>query len=158
MQFSLEKIGRDGIAATDILLPAGWHAKLPFAEGIGKNLQNESSEGGRLTHWISLLLDYFDTKAPLVIADRERQAVISSALFLIAIALLLSLTSVLMYGTSLLYLVASLFGLSLGWSGLICGAISTLASLLFFFLRVQLRKPIFQMSLKDLGGNRVRTI
>jgi uncharacterized membrane protein YqjE len=109
-------------------------------------------KGGRLTHWISLFLDYFDAKARLMAAEsREASSHFIGLLFLIAITLLLSLTSVLMYGTSLLYLVASLFGLSLGWSALICGAILTLASLLFFFfLRVQLRKPLFQMSLKDL--------
>jgi uncharacterized membrane protein YqjE len=109
-------------------------------------------KGGRLTHWISLFLDYFDAKARLMAAEsREAGSHFIGLLFLIAITLLLSLTSVLMYGTSLLYLVASLFGLSLGWSALICRAILTLASLLFFFfLRVQLRKPLFQMSLKDL--------
>jgi uncharacterized membrane protein YqjE len=109
-------------------------------------------KGGRLTHWISLFLDYFDAKARLMAAEsREATSHFIGLLFLIAITLLLSLTSVLMYGTSLLYLVASLFGLSVGWSALICGVILTLASLLFFFfLRVQLRKPLFQMSLKDL--------
>jgi hypothetical protein len=116
MQFSSEKIRRDSIAATDILLPAGWHAKLPLAEGIGKNLQNESSETTCI-HFLfqrhmrcrdeypkakrsptdqrwpayaldSLLLDYFDANARLVIGEsREASGHFIGLLFLIAIAL-----------------------------------------------------------------------
>ena len=63
----------------------------------------------------------------------------------------MAVSSVLMYGAFLLYVVARLFHLAWGWSALICGAILTLFSLVaFFLLRVRLRKPIFQMTLKDL--------
>jgi uncharacterized membrane protein YqjE len=119
---------------------------------VQKPCDQQPIEGGRLTHWISLLLDYFESKMQLVATEsREASSHLIYLLLLIAIALLLSVSSVLMYGTSLLYFVATLSGLSWGWSALICGAILTLASLLFFFLvRVQLRKPLFQMSLKDL--------
>jgi uncharacterized membrane protein YqjE len=38
-----------------------------------------------------------------------------------------------------------------GWSALICGVVLTVSALLtFFLLRIRLRKPVFQMTLKDL--------
>ena len=65
--------------------------------------------------------------------------------------LVLALCSILMYGAFLLYLVALLFHLAWGWSALICGVILTLLSILtLFLLRIRLRKPVFQTTLKDL--------
>jgi uncharacterized membrane protein YqjE len=41
--------------------------------------------------------------------------------------------------------------LAWGWSGLICGIILTLLSVIvFFILRQRLRKPVFQITLKDI--------
>ncbi|MGA8482115.1 MAG: phage holin family protein [Chthoniobacterales bacterium] len=72
-------------------------------------------------------------------------------LVLLGVMLFLALCSVLMYGASLLYLVALLFHLAWGWSALICGVILTLLSILAFFVpRIRLRQPVFQTTLKDL--------
>jgi hypothetical protein len=50
-----------------------------------------------LSHWIAFFLDYFDAEARLVAADsRETRSHFFGLLFLIATALLLYLTSVLM--------------------------------------------------------------
>jgi uncharacterized membrane protein YqjE len=56
-----------------------------------------------------------------------------------------------MYGAFLLYVVGLLLHLTWGWSALICGVVLTLVStLVFLLLRSRLRKPIFQLTLKDL--------
>jgi uncharacterized membrane protein YqjE len=102
--------------------------------------------------WASIFLDYFDSKARLLaIESREATAHFIALLVLLGIMLVLALCSVLMYGTFLLYLVGLLFHLSWGWSALICGVILTLLGILtFFLLRIRLRKPVFQTTLKDL--------
>jgi uncharacterized membrane protein YqjE len=87
----------------------------------------------------------------LAVESREETGHFIGLLVLLGIMLVLALCSVLMYGAFLLYLVALLFHLAWGWSALICGVILTLSDILaFFLLRMRLRKPIFQMSLKDL--------
>jgi uncharacterized membrane protein YqjE len=102
--------------------------------------------------WASIFLDYFDLKARLLaVESREASGHFIGLLVLLGILLVLTLCSVLMYGTFFLYLVAILFHLAWGWSALICGGILTLCSLLaFLLLRMRLRTPVFQMSLKDL--------
>ena len=70
---------------------------------------------------------------------------------MLGVILVLAVFSVLMYGAFLLYLVALFFHLAWGWSALICGMILTSSSILaFFLLRMRLRKPVFQMTIKDL--------
>jgi uncharacterized membrane protein YqjE len=112
----------------------------------------QSIEGQPLASWASIFLDYFDLKTRLLAAEsREATSHFIGLLVLVGIILVLALCSVLMYGAFLLYLVALLFHLAWGWSALICGVILTLSCLLaFFLLRMRLRKPIFQMTLKDL--------
>ena len=117
-----------------------------------KSSIRQTIESDHLRSWASIFLDYLNAKAQLVAAEsREASAHFIAILVLIGVILVLSLSSVLMYGACLLYLVGALFHLPWGWSALICGALLTLFTLLFFLLlRVQLRKPVFQMSLQDL--------
>jgi len=117
-----------------------------------KSSAQQAVEGGHLKSWTSIFLDYFDAKARLVAAEsREASNHFIGILLVIGVMLVLCLTSVLMYGACLLYLVSTLLGLAWGWSAVICGAVLTLSAvLLFFLLRAQLRKQVFQMSLKDL--------
>src|ERR1700730_4689457 len=102
--------------------------------------------------WASIFLDYFHSKARLLaVESREATGHFIGLLVLLGIMLVLALCSVLTYGAFLLYLVGLLFHLAWGWSALICGLILTLLSILtFFLLRVRLRKPVFQTTLKDL--------
>ncbi|MBV8483851.1 MAG: phage holin family protein [Verrucomicrobia bacterium] len=124
------------------------------------NAQNSNAQRAKgsdhLKSWASIFLDYFDAKARLVAAEStEARSHFVGLLILSGIMLVLSLSSALMYAVCLLYLVATLFRLAWGWSALICGALLTLAALLFFvLLRAQLRKPVFQLSLKDLEKDR----
>jgi hypothetical protein len=58
---------------------------------------HQAIKGGHLSRWIAFFLDYFDAEARLVAADsRETRSHFFGLLFLIATALLLYLTSVLM--------------------------------------------------------------
>jgi uncharacterized membrane protein YqjE len=102
--------------------------------------------------WASIFLDYFDSKARLLaVESRKATGHFIGLLVLLGIMLVLALCSVLTYGAFLLYLVGLLFHLAWGWSALICGLILTLLSILtFFLLRIRLRKPVFQTTLKDL--------
>jgi uncharacterized membrane protein YqjE len=117
-----------------------------------KSSFQQAIEGRPVASWASIFLDYFDLKARLLaVESREASGHFVGLLVLLGIMLVLTLSSVLMYGTFLLYLVAILFHLAWGWSALISGVILTLCSLLaFLLLRMRLRKPVFQMSLKDL--------
>jgi uncharacterized membrane protein YqjE len=117
-----------------------------------KSSVEQAMEGQPLASWASIFLDYFDLKARLLaVESREVTGHFVGLLVLLGIVLVLALCSVLMYGAFLLYLVALLFHLAWGWSALICGVILTLSGIVAsFLLRIRLRKPIFQMSLKDL--------
>jgi uncharacterized membrane protein YqjE len=117
-----------------------------------KSSVQQSIEGRPVASWTSIFLDYFDLKTRLLAAEsREAAGHFIGLLVLTGVILVLALCSVLMYGAFLLYLVALLFRLAWGWSALICGVILTLSWLLaFFLLRMRLRKPVFQMTLKDL--------
>jgi uncharacterized membrane protein YqjE len=100
----------------------------------------------------SILLDYVDLKGRLLaLESKEAVGHFVSLLIIVGVTLVLVLSSALMYGAFLLYLVALLLHLAWGWSALICGALLTIVSFGgFFLLRVQLRKPIFQTTLSDI--------
>jgi uncharacterized membrane protein YqjE len=102
--------------------------------------------------WASTVIDYFDLKARLLAVEfKEAFNHFVGLLILVVVLLVLALSSVLMYGAFLLYLVSLLLHLAWGWSALISAVILTLACVLaLLILRVRLRKPIFQMTLKDL--------
>jgi uncharacterized membrane protein YqjE len=105
-----------------------------------------------LASWASIFLDYLDVKLRLVAVESEEATRhFVGLVVLLGILLVLAVCSVLMYGAFLLYLIALLLHLAWGWSALICGAILTFCGVLaFFILRRRLRKPVFQMTLKDL--------
>jgi hypothetical protein len=87
-----------------------------------KSSIRQTIEGDHLRSWVSIFLDYLNAKARLVAAEsREASAHFIAILVLIGVILVLSLSSVLMYGACLLYLVGALFRLPWGWSALICG-------------------------------------
>ena len=102
--------------------------------------------------WASILLDYFDLKARLLaIESKEAVGHFIGILIIVGVMLVLALASALMYGAFLLYLVAILLHVGWGWGALICGALLTIFSLGgFFLLRMRLRRPIFQTTLKDI--------
>jgi uncharacterized membrane protein YqjE len=112
----------------------------------------QTTQGRPIASSASILLDYFDQKARLLaLESREASSHLTGLLVLLGIMLVLALSSVLMYAAFLLYLVAVLLHLGWGWSALISGMVLTLLSaLVFFVLRTRLRKPLFQISLKDL--------
>jgi uncharacterized membrane protein YqjE len=103
--------------------------------------------------WASTVIDYFDLKARLLaVESKEASNHFVGLLILVGALLVLAVSSVLMYGVFLLYLVSLILQLVWGWSALICAVILTLAGVFaFLLLRVRLRKPVFQMTLKDLG-------
>jgi uncharacterized membrane protein YqjE len=113
-------------------------------------------EGRPLASWASIFLDYLDLKAHLLaVESKEAFGHFTGVLLLLGVLLVLALSSVLMYGAFLLYLVALLLHLAWGWSALICGVLLTLGSgITFFALRTRLRKPVFQITLKDLAKDR----
>ena len=102
--------------------------------------------------WASILLAYFGLKARLLaLESKEAVGHFVGILIVIGVSLVLALSGALMYGAFLLYLVALLLHLAWGWSALICGILLTIFSLGgFLLLRIQLRKPIFQTTLKDI--------
>jgi uncharacterized membrane protein YqjE len=121
---------------------------------VTERFQDQQSETGRklIASWASIFLDYVDLKARLLsVESREATGHFIGLLMLFAVTLILTLCSVLMYGAFLLYAVGLLLHLAWGWSALICGGVLTLLStLVFLLLRSRLRKPIFQLTLKDL--------
>jgi uncharacterized membrane protein YqjE len=112
----------------------------------------QAMEGRPVASWASTFVDYFDLKARLLaVESKEAAGHFIGLLVLIGVILVLGLSSVLMYGAFLWYLVSLVFHLAWGSSALICGVILTLSGILaFFLLRMRLRKPVFQMTLKDL--------
>jgi uncharacterized membrane protein YqjE len=102
--------------------------------------------------WASIFLDYFESKARLLaIESREASGHFIGLLVMVGVMLVLALSSVLMYGAFLLYLVALLLHLAWGWSAVICGVFLTVfAVAAFFLLRMRLRKPVFQTTLRDI--------
>ena len=113
----------------------------------------QQAMGGRpAASWASICLDYFDSKARLLaVESKEASSHFIGLLVILGIVLVLALSSVLMYGAFLLYLVELAFHLAWGLSALICGAVLTASSVAaFFLLRAGLRKPVFQMTLRDI--------
>ena len=117
-----------------------------------KSSVQQATEGRPAANWASIFLDYFDLKARLLaVESKEASGHFVGLLILVGVVLVLALSSVLMYGAFILYLVSLVFHLAWGWSALICGVVLTLSGILaFFLLRTRLRKPVFQMTLKDL--------
>jgi len=117
-----------------------------------KSSVRQAMEGRPAASWASIFLDYFDLKARLLaVESKEAASHFIGLLVMLGVILVLAVFSVLMYGAFLLYLVALFFHLAWGWSALICGMILTSSSILaFFLLRMRLRKPVFQITLKDL--------
>lgn len=117
-----------------------------------KSHAQQPMEHRPVASWASTVVDYFDLKARLLaVESKEALNHFVGLLILVGVLLVLALSSVLMYGAFLLYLVSLLLHLAWGWSALISAVILTLALFLaLLLLRVRLRKPIFQMTLKDL--------
>jgi uncharacterized membrane protein YqjE len=117
-----------------------------------KSSVQQAMEGRPAASWASIFLDYFDLKARLLaVESKEAASHFIGLLVMLGVILVLAVFSVLMYGAFLLYLVALFFHLAWGWSALICGMILTSSSILgFFLLRMRLRKPVFQLTIKDL--------
>jgi uncharacterized membrane protein YqjE len=117
-----------------------------------KSSAQQAVEGRPVASWASTFIDYFDLKARLLaIESKEASSHFIGLLVMVGVILVLTVSSVLMYGAFLLYLIALLLHVAWGWSALICGAILTISSLLIFLLlRMRLRKPVFKMTLKDL--------
>jgi uncharacterized membrane protein YqjE len=117
-----------------------------------KSSAQQAVEGRPVASWASTFIDYFDLKARLLaIESKEASSHFIGLLVMVGVILVLTVSSVLMYGAFLLYLIALFLHVAWGWSALICGAILTISSLLIFLLlRMRLRKPVFKMTLKDL--------
>jgi len=113
-------------------------------------------EHGPVASWASTVIDYFDLKARLLaVESREASNHFVGLLILVGVLVVLAISSVLMYGAFLLFLVSLVLHLVWGWSALICAVVLTLAGVFaFLLLRVRLRKPVFQMTLKDLGKDK----
>lgn len=121
-----------------------------------KSNAQQPMEHRPVASWASTVIDYFDLKARLLaVESKEASHHFVGLLILVGVLLVLAVSSVLMYGAFLLYLVSLILHLVWGWSALICGVILTLAGVFaFLLLRVRLRKPVFQMTLKDLGKDK----
>ena len=121
-----------------------------------KSSAQQPMEHRPVASWASTVIDYFDLKARLLaIESKEASNHFIGLLILVGVLLVLAISSVLMYGVFLLYLVSLVLHLVWGWSALICAVILTLAGVFaFLLLRVRLRKPLFQMTLKDLGKDK----
>ncbi|MBV8216031.1 MAG: phage holin family protein [Verrucomicrobia bacterium] len=106
--------------------------------------------------WASVFLDYLDLKAHLLaVESKEALSHLTGLVVIAGIIVVLVLCSVLMYGAFLLFVIALLLHLQWGWSALICAVILTSAAILsVFLLRMRLRKPVFQMTLKDLAKDK----
>ena len=109
-------------------------------------------EGKPVASWASIFLDYLELKARLLAREsKEASGHLIGLVLLTGVVLVLAIASVLMYGAFLLFAVALLLHLAWGWSALICGLILTLSDVIIFFaLRHRLRKPVFQITLKDI--------
>ena len=109
-------------------------------------------KGKPVASWASIFLDYVELKARLLAREsKEASGHLIGLIVLTGVVLVLAIASVLMYGAFLLFAVALLLHLAWGWSALICGLILTLLGVIIFLaLRQRLRKPVFQMTLKDI--------
>jgi uncharacterized membrane protein YqjE len=119
---------------------------------VQKSSAQQATEARPAASWASIFLDYFESKARLLaIESKEASGHFIGILVVVGVMLVLALSSVLMYEAFLLYLVALLLHLAWGWSALICGVLLTLCGIAaFFLLRIRLRKPVFQTTLRDI--------
>jgi uncharacterized membrane protein YqjE len=117
-----------------------------------KMTARQVTESRPAASWASIFLDYFESKARLLaIESKEASGHFIGILVIVGVMLVLALSSVLMYGAFLLYLVSLLLHLAWGWSALICGVVLTVCAVVaFFLLRMRLRKPVFQTTLRDI--------
>lgn len=106
--------------------------------------------------WASVFLDYLDLKTHLLgVESKEAVRHLTGLAVIVGTIVVLALSSVLMYGAFLLFLIAQVFHLPWGWSALICAVILTGSAILaVVLLRMRLRKPVFQMTLKDLAKDK----
>jgi uncharacterized membrane protein YqjE len=121
-----------------------------------KSNAHQTKEHRPVVDWASTVIDYFDLKARLLaVESTEASNHFVGLLILVGVLVVLAISSVLMYGAFLLFLVSLVLHLVWGWSALICAVVLTLAGVFaFLLLRVRLRKPVFQMTLKDLGKDK----
>jgi uncharacterized membrane protein YqjE len=118
----------------------------------GEPAIQQAIEGKPAASWASIFLDYVELKAKLLATEsKEASGHLIGLIVLTGVVLVLAIASILMYGAFLLFVVSLLFHLAWGWSALICGVVLTLLSVIvFFILRQRLRKPVFQITLKDI--------
>ena len=118
----------------------------------GEPAIQQAIEGKPAASWASIFLDYVELKAKLLATEsKEASSHLIGLIVLTGVVLVLAIASILMYGAFLLFVVSLLFHLAWGWSALICGMILTLLSVVvFFILRQRLRKPVFQITFKDI--------
>jgi uncharacterized membrane protein YqjE len=109
-----------------------------------------------IASWASVFLDYLDLKTHLLgVESKEAARHLTGLAVIVGTIVVLALSSVLMYGAFLLFLIAQVFHLSWGWSTLICAVILTGGAILaVVLLRMRLRKPVFQMTSKDLAKDK----
>jgi hypothetical protein len=114
-----------------------------------KSNAQQSMEHRLVGSWASTVIDYFNLKAHLLaVESKEAPQHFVGLLMSVRVLPVLALSSTLMYGAFLLYLVSLLLRLAWGWSALISAVILTLSCVIaLLFLRVRLRKPVFQMTL-----------
>jgi uncharacterized membrane protein YqjE len=117
-----------------------------------KSSAQQVLQGQTPVSWAGVLLDYLELKGRLLaLESKEAVSHFVGILVIIGVTLVLALSSALMYGVFLLYLVVLLLHLAWGWSALICGALLTILSLAgFVLLRIQFRKSIFRTTLRDI--------
>jgi uncharacterized membrane protein YqjE len=122
----------------------------------GKPSVQKVADGRPGASWASIFLDYLDLKTHLLaVESKEAIGHLAGLLVLLGVVVVLAVCSIVMYGAFLLYLTSLLFHLAWGWSALICGSMLTLAGVgAFFLLRARLRKPVFQMTLRDLAKDK----
>ena len=95
-----------------------------------KSSAQQVLQGQPPVSWAGVLLDYLDFKGRLLVLEsKEAVGHFVGILVIIGVTLVLALSSALMYGVFLLYLVALFLHLAWGWSALICGALLTIFSL-----------------------------
>jgi uncharacterized membrane protein YqjE len=116
----------------------------------------QEMEGRPMASWASIFLDYLDLKAHLLaVESKEAIGHLTGIFMLLAVVVVVAVSSVLMYAAFLLFLISLLLHLTWGWSALICGVILTVLGIIaFFLLGMRLRKPIFQLTLKDLAKDK----
>jgi uncharacterized membrane protein YqjE len=108
-------------------------------------------EGKPVASWASIFLDYVELKARLLAREsKEASGHLIGLIVLTGVVLVLTIASILMYGASCVCR-GPAASLGAGLERLICELILTLLDVIIFFaLRQRLRKPVFQMTLKDI--------